>query len=71
MTEQGLGNVQIEGLFTPPRRVNPLLQVQPEGLLDVKSLLAQKGFAPDTCHVSYSIGSKKITLTIKEKNNEK
>ena len=66
MDEEKLSKVPFPELLRKPKKATQPLLVNSEGIIDVKELLEQKGYTPDTCFVKYSIGSKKITLTIKE-----
>jgi hypothetical protein len=67
--ELKLQEVPFPGLLRKPMKSTPPLSVSSDGTINVKELLEQKGFNPEACFAKYSVGTKKITMTIKEKKD--
>jgi hypothetical protein len=67
MDEQKISEVPFAGMMKKPVKSNPPLAITQDGSINVKELLEQKGFIAESCFVKYSVGAKKITMTIKEK----
>ena len=69
MAEQQISEVPFPGMLKKPNKATPPLSINPDGTLDIKEILEKKSFMPDSCLVKYTIGAKKITMTIKEIKN--
>ena len=65
--EKKIKEIPFPGMMRKPNKATLPLPVSSDGTIDVSKLLEQKGFTPDSCFVKYSIGAKKITMSIKEK----
>ena len=69
MDEKKISEVPFPGMLKKPTKATQPLLITQDGTINVKELLEQKGFIPESCSAKYSIGAKKITMTIKEKKN--
>jgi len=69
MDEQKISEVPFPGLLRKRRKANPPLKISEDFNINVKELLDMKEFSIESCIVKYSIGPKKITVTIKEKKD--
>lgn len=69
MAEHKIQEVPFPGMMKKQVKSLPPLPISTDGTINVQELLEQKGFTHESCLVKYSVGAKKITMTIKERNN--
>jgi len=69
MAEQKISEVPFAGLMRKPVKAPQPLLINSDGMIDVNELLAKKNYSQENCFVKYSLGPKKITMTIKEKKD--
>jgi hypothetical protein len=67
--ERKISEVPFSGMMKKPVKATPPIMIE-DGKIPVQELLEQKGFLAESCFVKYSVGKKKITMTIKEKKTD-
>ncbi|WP_165073141.1 hypothetical protein [Desulfovibrio sp. ZJ200] len=65
MAEMGIKNVPFAGMLLRPRLTRKPTEIDANGSLNIRELLAEKEFLGKTCAAYAHIGDRKITLTIK------